>query len=92
MTLREMIEEARELAVNETEYCDEDEDADEEDAERRSVGRNVGQTPGHRSRSESVVSVIEKNTDGFARPPIRGKSKEKQGYKCCIYHNKSIYF
>ena len=88
MTLREMIEEARELAVNETEYCDED-----EDAERRSVGRNVGrQTQGHRSRSESVVSVIEKNTDGFARPPIRGKSKEKQGYKCCIYHNKSIYF
>ena len=70
MTLREMIEEARELAANETEHFDR--------SPKSSLGRDFGETPGgHRSRSESVVSVIE-NTDGFLRPLICDISKEKQ--------------
>ena len=74
MTLREMIEEARELASNETEHFDRS-----DDALKSSLGRDFGETPGgHRSRSESVVSVIE-NTDGFLRPHTRDDSKEKQG-------------
>ena len=73
MTLREMIEEARELAANETEHFERS-----PDALKSSLGRDLVETPGgHRSRSESVVSVIE-NTDGFPRPHIRDISKEKQ--------------
>ena len=76
MTLREMIEEARELAANETEHFDR---SPADDALNSSLGRDFGETTrGHRSRSESVVSVIE-NTDGFPRPPSCDISKEKQG-------------